>query len=158
MSDRCHVKIIIGGTIPRSLVSKLAKRLEAEGLVELESGSVLSGVKAYENVIIVANGKGPIEFERNDVAGGHFEELTEFLETNKLCYKEISDALSGCWDAEMVVYRPEFGHQSLATDSNETVYVPLLALQAALANNSVERLVDRYASFEAPLPPITIIG
>ena len=155
MSDRCFVKILIGGNIPRSLLTELAAQLEAEGLRAIDDGISYNSVADYMDAFFAANGRGMIGFESDDVSGGHFEALVEFLEKHKIDYKEINDALPGVYDAQMTVYRD--GKKLVcATDSNDMVYVPLNALQTALCDRQVDQLVELYTNAEKPLPPITI--
>jgi len=107
MADRCFVKIIIGGNIPRSLVRELATRLLAERLADIDSGgSALETTAEIEDALTFANGQGTVGFEASEVSGGQFTELKGFLIEHKIHFKEISRSLTGVWDGEMVAYNP----------------------------------------------------
>lgn len=110
MSDRMWGKIWIG-EVPQHLVHELRKQLDNAGLIGKNEGM---GVHIDD--------RGLLALEDNEARYGRFENLEEWLETNKVEYDRQSD---GCYEysPERVSYRRNVGLRCSLLDYDGRVII-----------------------------------
>jgi hypothetical protein len=130
MADRVSVTIRIGGSIPQSLIDRLAAVIEVDGARLDWEGTAFAAEELTDGE--------PLALMANEVAWGRFEEIEIFCQIHDLPFVRWSGGCAGSFGPERVVFRGEGDPQYHAVTDDDEVVVTLDAVRRPGSINAIE--------------------
>jgi hypothetical protein len=141
MSEPIPTEISIGGKIRDDQVPQLCEAIAEQG-VSLEWGDACFVPQTAEELVAACQEHDGVRvlWLCDDQANyGRLDVLELFLERQKISFRHKSDAKYE-HDAEIIEYRPEFGHEWYSSDNSGEPLIPLAAM------TSIATAVDQAAN------------
>jgi len=145
MADRVSASIIIGGTVPQSLLPDLAALVEAEGLSNEWDGEPFTLAMFREGA--------PLELMAHEVAWGRFERLESWCVEHGLPFARWSGGYSGQWGAERAVFTGAGEVQSYAADEDDYLLVGRCTVERL---GSYAAILALFAAGDFAVPPLRL--
>lgn len=141
MADRTSASIVIGGSIPRSLIPELVDAIDLDG------GRADWEGEAVDNSFIVVGKR--LEVFAYELPGGIFEATESFCQSHQLPFVRSSGSCPGAFGPERVVFTGTEPARHFELTENDEVALTRREFRELGSAEAVERWYDS-AEFQPP--------